>query len=757
MSHAIVKSFRLAPSCASIAALEIIRLCPFTVATVLWGEHPKGHRLTICVKGTFVLSHRADATIAPNQDAVHGDISWDHNPQASLFAASDFVPFKPKLDVIFSGRIFTPGGTPLDSLTPRLQVGHLRKSLRVLGPRVWMDGDAGLAPSAPERFIAAPLRYELAAMTGENQTGIQQIGSVGWPLPRIESVDEPAGKVYTPGFGPLPIRWRAERHALTEAGYAFVRRTRSQHAIAPENFPFSAFNSAPEEQQLDEIEAAPTIVLEHLGRKHARLESRLPTIRPRVFVKPHGSSSTDEVDMRLDTIFIDGVRMVAVLSWRGSIPVTDVETVGLSKIVIAAESPEMMVSPEDIESPPFNYEDMPSTAVLPRPFEGEAPDDEGYTLLPAKPARQGVSEQPASPQRASQPTTSQSGERRIEARASNAIVGKVMQAPNEIVERVSFGHFSDAPLTIPDASPFAADQGIWEPQADWRTPVDDAAGPKTPRTGTVPGATSDAAPTTARTGAGVGGVEEAPATRRPGGPDTVAPGTPRAGTLPPPNTLPTHVIVAVRSDRRPMEVSASTDRAHSRDYNADNGSISVTAVSSAKPTSMKVEAVRSSGRSTSSIPMMAMPLADIPIEVCATVAARIERRPNEHTEILQGMGLSISMYHAADRTWIAAMRAETEQGRSDLRAIYDRCYVAQLEMERGSFEVIDYVRLMIGVEHGDLDQVLVEFDVPQTALVRIERVWRERMTTEPSIAIHVRQAMPGARRAFMQLQGVPGD
>jgi len=117
--------------------------------------------------------------------------------------------------------------------------------------------------------------------------------------------------------------------------------------------------------------------------------------------------------------------------------------------------------------------------------------------------------------------------------------------------------------------------------------------------------------------------------------------------------------------------------------------------------------------------------------------------------------LSVSMYAAAERAWTAAVRAETEQGRSDLRAHYDRCYVAQLEMERGTFEVMDYVRLMVGVEHGDLDEVLAEFDVPQVALVRIERVWRERMQAEPSLSMRIRQAMPGARRAFAQSQRVP--
>lgn len=692
--------------------------------------------------------------IASEQDSVHGDISWDHNPQASLFAPSDFVPYKPKIDVLFSGRAFAPGGTPVDTLVPKLQVGSLRKALRITGPRVWMEGDAGVVPSAAERFATAPIRYELASMTGENLNGIQPLGTAGWPLPRIEVVDAPSDKLVTPGFGPLPVRWRAERLGLDEEGLAFVRRIRSQLATAPADFPFSVFNSAPLEQQLDEIEPAPTIVLEHLGRKSQKLESRLPAIRPRVFVKAPGSSTNDEVDMRLDTIFIDGVRLVAVLSWRGSVPVTNVDAARSSRVVIAAESPEMMVSPEDIESPPFNYEDMPSKPVLPRPFEGDAPDDEGYTLLPVRPTRQETTDQAGSAASAthdSTPTIPQSGERRIEARTSKVVVGGVMPKPREILDRASFGTPTDAPQTIPDASPFAAEQA-WEPQPDWRTNTTvDAFGPSTPRTGTIPGATNDAAPATARTGAGSVVVEQAPPTQRPGALDASGPQTPRTGTMPPPDTLPAHVVVAVRSDRRTGELVGKAPP--SGNAGAQSGAIAVSAVLSSKPT--KVEAVKSSSAQRTSGTMPMLPLADVPLDVCAAVAARIERRPAERADILLEMGLSVSMYAAAERAWTAAIRAETEQGRSDLRAHYDRCYVAQLEMERGTFEVMDYVRLMVGVEHGDLDEVLAEFDVPQIALVRIERVWRERMQAEPSLSMRIRQAMPGARRAFAQSQRVP--
>lgn len=653
-------------------------------------------------------------------------------------------------------------------LTARLQVGHLRKALRVCGPRVWMEGNSGIGPSLPERFTTAPLRYELAVMTGENRSGIQQMGSAGSPLPRIEAVDGPSGQRLTPGFGPLPIRWRAERHGLTDAGHMFVRGLQSQHAVVPADFPFSVFNSAPIEQQLDEIEPAPTIVLEHLCRKTPRLESRLPMIRPRAFLKQRGSSSTDEIDMRLDTILIDGVRTVAILSWRGSVPITDVDAVKLGKIVIAAESPEMMVSPEDIESPPFNYEDLNLKPVLPRPFEGEAPDDEGYTLLPTKPARQGSTDLPPSPQcpphlRNSSIPIPPSGERPIEVRASAVVVGGVLPRPTEIVGHPSLGHLPKEALGLPNATQFSAAPGAWEPHADWRASVDAASAPKTPRTGTpihADASTDDAPPPTARTGAAA--VEEAPPTQRPGGPDTEAPGTPKAGTLPPPATLPTHVIVAVRSERKSLEVTPVTEHGQSSSQRGTTASdvISVSAVSSTKPSSMKVEAVRPSSdarRSSMGLSMMPLPVADVHIDVCAAVAARIDRRPANRAAIVEEMGLSLSMFTSAERTWATAIRAETEQGRSELRAMYDRSYVGQLEIERGPLEVIDYVRLMMGVEHGDLNEVLAEFDVPQESLVRIERVWRERMNAESALGARVRHAMASARRAFSQSQRIPSS
>lgn len=780
--------------------MEIVRLCPFSVATVVWGERHGACNLTIAVKATFTLPHREEAMLAPRQDTAHGDVSWDHNPQAALFAPSDFVPRKNRIDVVFSGRTFAPGGDPTELVIPRLRVGHFEKKVRVVGPRVWVQGGAGLRPSAPERFLAAPMRYELAAMQGENLSGIQTTApSTGSPLPRIESVEE--APQFTPGFGPLPVQWRAENRGAPESALAFARRLRTEPAIIPANLDFGLFNSAPLEQQLDELEPAPVIQLDHLCRKIPRLETRLPKIRPRVFYAVRTDSKPYEVDLRLDTIWIDGLRMLAVVSWRGTTTLAAPEEYALGRIVVAAESPEMMVSLEDVESPPVPQEDSSPRPILPRPFEGEIAEDEGYTLLPNRPVRTPVAfAEPSGlpPQaRESSVPIPPSGERRIEDRASTVLVGASLPGPSEIVR-----HFGDELRTTATATSWEGDELLWpgasldepaQPETSAAAETDDTPPPATARTGSVPPTSGRAladfdAPATPRNAL----PEPAPPTQAP---STQAPSTQKTGSVsPPPLTASSPTMHA--PPRPSFEASPMTERAPgllgwdqpkalltagsaesgatelpldgTASFVASSGSIptnpfATKVMSVDTPKASSVTSVTSRGASMSSsgdrrrpstslLSAQKLTLAELPLELCAAVAARIDRCPNERASILEQMGLSEATYAASEQTWTMAMRTETEQGRGDLRAAYERAYVAQLETERGEIDISDYAHLMVSVEFTDADAVLADLGLPRCALVRIERVWQERMAADVAFCARVRQAMASTRRAFSRVR-----
>ena len=65
------------------------------------------------------------------QDEPHDD---DADAPSVKFEA-DFVPFKPKVDIVFVGKAYAPGGKPSPEFECALRVGPYRKRLRILGPR----------------------------------------------------------------------------------------------------------------------------------------------------------------------------------------------------------------------------------------------------------------------------------------------------------------------------------------------------------------------------------------------------------------------------------------------------------------------------------------------------------------------------------------------------------------------------------------------------------------------------------------------
>jgi hypothetical protein len=762
--------------------LEIVRLCPFSVATVVWGDRSGAWNLTIGVKATFTLVHGEQALLAPRQDTAHGDISWDHNPQASLYAPSDFCPPKPRIDILFSGRAHVPGGTPVESMVARFRVGQISKALRVTGPRVWLQGGGanGLRPSAPERFATAPLRYEIAEMRGENLSGVQVLGAVpGSPLPRIECLDEcldGPGHNLTPGLGPIPIRWRAQARGIAPAALAFARRLRTEAAPAPDGVPLFLFNAAPSDQQLDELEPAAPIILENLHRKIPLFETRLPQIRPRVFYAQRRHSKPHEVDVRLDTMWIDGLRMVAVVSWRGTTQVSEPEEQALGRVIVASESPEMTVSVEDIESPPDELkEDSTPKPMLPKPFEGEIAEDEGYTLLPTTPVREqaeataeGPARAPSGPPprpRDSAMPIPPSGEHDIDSfegrdNRDSMVLVKAPVLPG-LEELASRGASIEKPL------PGTARTGSVPPPSE-ESAAPDSAPPATIATGAA--APDSAPPATIATGARL-----AP-------PISAVPATPRTAEPSPPT------IIEMDLD---IEAPPLTQRAPShswgeplaaRPFAADAALFSAAPPETVKPSAIHIESVRASMNiesersslnaepvrasrgerrrpSTPPFAALAFPMPELPIEMCAAIAARIDRTPETREAILAEMGLSVSAWAPTAQYWASAIRAEIEQGRTELLLTYDRAYVDQLELQRGELDVEDYTRLMVSVERGsEADAVLAEFGVPRAALVRIERVWLQRMQADPTFGVRVRQALTATRRAISRAQiRAPGD
>lgn len=123
-----------------------------------------GEKLAAIVKASFEVVPGDDTLkLAPplRARAVRlADLPWGEPDKSSIAYPADVCLRKPGTDVVVVACAFAPSGKPVPSFDVRVEVGHLTKSLRVHGLRVWQQGGAGLSKARPVSEVE--LRYENA-------------------------------------------------------------------------------------------------------------------------------------------------------------------------------------------------------------------------------------------------------------------------------------------------------------------------------------------------------------------------------------------------------------------------------------------------------------------------------------------------------------------------------------------------------------------------------------------------------------------
>ncbi len=275
--------------------------------------------LTFVAKATFDLQP-GKAQLAADQEPIHElDCHWDDDGARSVYAPSDLVPLKSRVDVLLVGSAHAPKGQAVRSLFARLIVGDLDKSIEVHADRMFAQ-DGSLVEAG--RFSRMSLAYERAAGGPDtmNPIGVRldardAVGRV--KLPNLQppglAVHGPGVAIAPIGFGPLAESWpwrfsRLGRHAgnwsLSSLGTTPL----------PDDIDRTFFNSAPTDQQLAELSEDARIVLENLHPEWPRLVTSLPGLRPRAILEGRGGHHP--LKMRADTLWIDTDRAIACLTFR---------------------------------------------------------------------------------------------------------------------------------------------------------------------------------------------------------------------------------------------------------------------------------------------------------------------------------------------------------------------------------------------------------------------------------------------------------
>jgi hypothetical protein len=251
--------------------------------------------------------------LADTQRSLAATDSFSGEPNlSSVLQESDYVPFKPRCDLIFNNALaHAPNGEPRPSWAVGIKVGEWTKRLVVTGPRQFVRDIEGWHLTDPEPVATVPICYENAwggtciwprpqpdgsAVEAQIHTrdARNPIGcgflDPDWdaraqpdrrPAPRLEPFGLPfdqaaaeTGDYPVVGLGALG-RWWQPRLALAGTYDEHWKQTRWPGL--PEDFDFGYWNCAPEDQQIDYPQGGETVVLAGL---HPGGEVRFRLPRP---------------------------------------------------------------------------------------------------------------------------------------------------------------------------------------------------------------------------------------------------------------------------------------------------------------------------------------------------------------------------------------------------------------------------------------------------------------------------------------------
>ena len=333
------------------ARLDDVRVTaqgPFAAGSVIWRDVRGRLVCTVVAKATYKLAPVESAPLDVPLPIQEEDGHWDDDPSKSVHVPSDLAPYKAAAEIVVVGSAFAPGERAAQSVTARVVVGSVDKSVEAwTRRRRRADGSIEDAPPLP-RFS---LRYEHAAggPGTDNPAGIELAradtrGGYRLPqlLPPFHELGSPSDHVPIVGFGPIASTWPLRAGGLGPHEQAWLRHPTA--SPLPQAFPAKYFQAAPVDQWLDRpLAANERIVLERLNAAHPRLVMNLSGIEPRAIVVGAGG---EPIRMLADLLVVDTDRALATLTFRA--PIMIGEGARSLRIVVVGAPMGAVLSPDDV-------------------------------------------------------------------------------------------------------------------------------------------------------------------------------------------------------------------------------------------------------------------------------------------------------------------------------------------------------------------------------------------------------------------------
>ncbi|HTJ84847.1 MAG TPA: DUF2169 domain-containing protein, partial [Polyangiaceae bacterium] len=318
----------------------------------LW-KGPRSRHLTVVVKATVELVHEARAKLVAPEALVDKDRHYQASPGRSVEHASDLAPYLARCDVTVRGHAHAPPGQSVTAATVRVSIF---RGVSILDKKLYVYGDRDPAtPDRPAPFQRMAVDYEHALGGRANKDNPVGRGGdkPGAPtvLPNVvDAVD--ASRIA--GFAPLSRFWGERTRALGAQSRGVVD---AEEAELPDGFDWRYYQAAPSDQQIPYLAGDEWIVIDGMHPALPRVSSQLPSLKGAALVYApagDGYGPAQPVTMLADTLAIDADRLIASISWRGSIvlaPGVDLSRLRVFGSVAPEGAPIPWPSPRSLERP----------------------------------------------------------------------------------------------------------------------------------------------------------------------------------------------------------------------------------------------------------------------------------------------------------------------------------------------------------------------------------------------------------------------
>jgi uncharacterized protein YjbI with pentapeptide repeats len=351
--------------------VQIVNRTPFVFTPLVSRFRPPGLHATLVVKGTFRLVPDGPLAPAEEQQQLAGDVYDEDDVERECLYEGDAAFWKPAADALVLATCHAPGGRAVARCRASFTVGERVRTLQVVGDRTLHRFLFLRWTSRPKAFREMPIRYRLAHGGPKSPWNPAGKGHKAGELPNLEdpaaSRRPKADREEPAGFGPLSKLWKSRMQRAGTYDQAWLER---HWPWFPKDFDWSYFNAAPRAQQIEGyLRGDEELRFENLHPSHPIVRTSLPGLRVRVLVDAGTSAGPSDAPMELDTLFVDVDRGLAILVWRGVVPVESEDLSDIRHLIVASE--------------PLAEPQRPAAEYRPAPAPAEAPAPEPAAAAPA--------------------------------------------------------------------------------------------------------------------------------------------------------------------------------------------------------------------------------------------------------------------------------------------------------------------------------------------------------------------------------------